>query len=78
MHSTAGRYRVMLAVVGVIALAVLASAVALWPRGELPRPAAAGQPDSTRLVAATLTTVARVDCPEAEPGGYSNHYRLAA
>jgi len=68
MHSTAGRYRVMLAVVGVIALAVLASAVALWPRGELPRPAAAGQPDSTRLVAATLTTVARVDCPEADPG----------
>jgi len=68
MHSTAGRYRVMLAVVGVIALAVLASAVALWPRGELPRPAAAGQPDSTQLVAATLTTVARVDCPEADPG----------
>jgi uncharacterized membrane protein len=58
----------MLAVVGVIALAVLASAVALWPRGELPRPAAAGQPDSTRLVAATLTRVDRVECPEADPG----------
>jgi hypothetical protein len=58
----------MLAVVGVIALAVLASAVALWPRGELPQPAAAGQPDSTKLVAATLTTVDRVGCPEAEPG----------
>jgi uncharacterized membrane protein len=58
----------MLAVVGVIALAVLASAVALWPRGELPQPAAAGQPDSTKLVAATLTRVDRVGCPEAEPG----------
>src|SRR5215207_3292763 len=58
----------MLTVVGVIALAVLASAVALWPRGELPRPAAAGQPDSTRLVSATLTRVDRVGCPEAEPG----------
>jgi uncharacterized membrane protein len=58
----------MLAVVGVIALAVLASAVALWPRGELTRPAAAGQPDSTQLVAATLTKVDRVGCPEADPG----------
>jgi uncharacterized membrane protein len=58
----------MLAVVGVITLAVLSSAVALWPRGELPKPAAGGQADPTRLVAATLTTVARVDCPEADPG----------
>jgi uncharacterized membrane protein len=58
----------MLAVVGVITLAVLSSAVALWPRGELPKPAAGGQADSTRLVSATLTTVARVDCPEADPG----------
>jgi uncharacterized membrane protein len=58
----------MLAVVGVIALAVLASAVALWPRGELARPAAAGQTDPTRLVSATLTKVARVPCEEAEPG----------
>ena len=58
----------MLAVVGVVALAVLASAVALWPRGELPGPAAAGQPDSTRLVSATLTRVDRVGCPEADPG----------
>jgi uncharacterized membrane protein len=68
MHSSARRYHAMLAVVGVIALAVLASAVALWPRGELPRPAAAGQPDSTRLVPATLTKVDRVECPEAESG----------
>jgi uncharacterized membrane protein len=58
----------MLAVVGVIALAVLASTVALWPRGELPNPAAGSQADSTRLVSATLTKVARVDCPEADPG----------
>ncbi|HKO85721.1 MAG TPA: YibE/F family protein, partial [Actinomycetota bacterium] len=68
MRSTRGRYRVMLAVVGVVALAVLAGAVALWPRGELPKPGAGGQNDSTRLVSATLTKVARVDCPEADPG----------
>ena len=58
----------MLAVVGVVALTVLGCAVALWPRGELPRSGAGGQADSTRLVSATLTKVARVDCPEADPG----------
>jgi uncharacterized membrane protein len=58
----------MLAAVGMVALAVLAGAVALWPRGELPRSAASGQADPTRLVAATLTRVARSPCPEAEPG----------
>jgi hypothetical protein len=58
----------MLAVVGVIALAVLGYAAALWPRGELPKPAAGGQADSTQLVAATLTKVTRIDCPEADPG----------
>jgi uncharacterized membrane protein len=68
MHSREGRYRAMLAAVGVVALAVLASAVALWPRGELPRPAATGQADSTQLVSATLTKVDRVDCPEADTG----------
>jgi uncharacterized membrane protein len=68
MQSTTGRYRAMLAVVGVIALAVLGCAAALWPRGELPKPAAGSQADSTRLVAATLTKVTRVDCPEADPG----------
>src|SRR5215216_586031 len=68
MRSTEGRYRVMLAVVGVIALAVLAGAVALWPRGELARPPGAGQADSTRFVSATLTKVTRVDCEEADPG----------
>jgi uncharacterized membrane protein len=68
MRSMTGRYRVLLAVVGVIALAVLAGAVALWPRGELARPAGAGQDDSTRFVSATLTKVTRVDCEEADPG----------
>jgi uncharacterized membrane protein len=58
----------MLAVVGVIALAVLAGAVVLWPRGELARPATAGQADSTRYVSATLTKVVRLDCEEADPG----------
>jgi len=68
MHSTMGRYRVMLALVGVIALAVLGCALVLWPRGELRKPAAGGQADSTRLVSATLTNVTRLDCPEADPG----------
>jgi uncharacterized membrane protein len=63
-----GRYRAMLAVVGVVALTVLGCAVALWPRGELPKPGAGGQADSTRLVSATLIKVARLDCPEADPG----------
>jgi uncharacterized membrane protein len=58
----------MLVAVGVIALAVLASAVALWPRGELRQPTTGGQADSTRLVSATLTSVARNPCPEADPG----------
>jgi hypothetical protein len=68
MRTTAGRYRLMLAVVGVIALAVVGCAVALWPRGELPKPGAGGQTDSTQLVSATLTKVTRLDCPEADPG----------
>jgi uncharacterized membrane protein len=68
MQSPMGRYRAMLAVVGLIALAVLASAVALWPRGQLPRSAAAGQADPTRLVSATLTKVSRIPCEDAEPG----------
>jgi uncharacterized membrane protein len=68
MQSTTGRYRVMLAVVGVVAMAVLAGAVALWPRGELARPATAGQADSTRFVSASLTKVVRLDCEEADPG----------
>jgi uncharacterized membrane protein len=58
----------MLLAVGVIALTVLASAVVLWPRGQLARPAAAGQADPTQLVSATLTKVSRLPCEEAEPG----------
>jgi uncharacterized membrane protein len=58
----------MLVAVGVIALAVLACAVVLWPRGQLARPAVAGQADPTQLVSATLTKVSRLPCEEAEPG----------
>jgi uncharacterized membrane protein len=58
----------MLAVVGLVALAVLGCAAVLWPRGELPKPGAGGQADATRLVAATLTKVTRLACPEADPG----------
>jgi uncharacterized membrane protein len=42
--------------------------VVLWPRGELARPATAGQADSTQFVSATLTKVVRLDCEEADPG----------
>jgi uncharacterized membrane protein len=55
-------------VVGVLVLAVLAGAVALWPRGRLAEPAGGGQADPTRLVPATLTSVQTVPCQEAEPG----------
>src|SRR5215218_2539865 len=68
MRTTEGRYRAMLAVVGVIALAVLAGVVVLWPRGELALPSTAGQADSTRFVSATLAKVVRLDCEEADPG----------
>jgi uncharacterized membrane protein len=68
MHSTRARYQVMLAVVGVIAVAVLAAGAALWPRDELPESGDGGQGDSTRLVSATLTKVTRVECEEADPG----------
>src|SRR4029450_6126601 len=68
MQSTTGRSRVLLAVVGVIALAVVGAAVALWPRGELARPATAGQAEATRVVAAPITAVTRLACREADPG----------
>jgi uncharacterized membrane protein len=58
----------MLAVVGLVALAVLGCAAALWPRGELPKPGAGGQAHATRLVSATLTKVTQVPCEDAEPG----------
>jgi uncharacterized membrane protein len=62
------RYGVLLAVVGGLAVAVLAGAIALWPSGRLAEPAGGGQADPTRLVAATLTSVQTVPCQEAEPG----------
>jgi uncharacterized membrane protein len=68
MDAVVGRHRAMLVVVGVLALAVLAGAVMLWPRGEANRPAVAGQEDPTRLVSATLTQVQQVTCKEADPG----------
>jgi hypothetical protein len=58
----------MLAVVGMLALGVVVGAVLLWPRGEVYRPAAAGQQDPTRLVSATLTRVQPLECEEADPG----------
>jgi uncharacterized membrane protein len=57
----------MLVVVGVLALAVLAGAVALWPHGRLARPGGEGA-DPTRLVGATLTRVQTTPCEQAEPG----------
>jgi hypothetical protein len=52
----------------VLAVAVVAGAALLWPRGEVNRPAVAGQQDPTRLVSATLTRVQTVPCKEADPG----------
>ena len=68
MDAIGNRHRLLLAVVGLLVLAVLAGAVALWPSGRLADPAAAGQADPTRFVPATLTSVRTVPCQEAEPG----------
>ena len=57
----------MLAVVGVLVLAVVVGGVALWPRGKLAR-AGNDQADPTRLVSATLTRVQATPCEQAEPG----------
>jgi hypothetical protein len=59
MDAAVGRHRAMLAVVGMLALGVVVGAVLLWPRGEIHRPAAAGQQDPTRLVSATLIVSSR-------------------
>jgi uncharacterized membrane protein len=56
----------MLAVVGLLVLAVIAGAAALWPRGRLAR--TGDQDDQTRLVRATLTSVRTTPCEQAEPG----------
>ena len=68
MDTNGNRHRLLLAVVGLLVLAVLAGAVALWPSGRLAGPAAAGQADPTRFVPATLTSVRTVPCQEADPG----------
>jgi uncharacterized membrane protein len=57
----------MLVAVGVLALAVLAGAAALWPHGRLARSGGEGA-DPTRLVGATLTRVENKPCEQAEPG----------
>jgi uncharacterized membrane protein len=67
MEKVVRRHRVMLVVVGMLALVVVAGAVLLWPRGEIARPAAAGQQDATRVVPATLTGVQQVECEQADP-----------
>jgi uncharacterized membrane protein len=64
---TVGRHRAMLAVVGVLVLAVVVGALALWPRGRLAGPAG-DQADPTRLERATLTRVQATPCEQAEPG----------
>src|SRR5215207_11158116 len=67
MDPVVRRHRVMLAIVAVLTLAVLAGAVALWPRGEIARPAAAGQQDPTRVVPATLTQLQDIKCEQPDP-----------
>ena len=57
----------MLVGVGVLALAVLAGAIALWPRGEAARPVEAGQEDRTRVLSATLTRLQEVRCAQPDP-----------
>ena len=68
VDASGNRQRLLLAVVGVLVLAVLAGAVALWPRGRLAEPAGGGQADPTQLVPSTLTSVQTVPCQDAEPG----------
>ena len=68
MDASGNRHRLLLALVGALVLAVLAGALALWPRGRRAEPAGGGQADPTRLVPATLTSVQTVSCQDAEPG----------
>jgi uncharacterized membrane protein len=67
MKQMVGRHRAMRVVVGVLALGVVAGAVALWPRGEVAQPAAAGQQDPTRIVPATLTGLRDIRCEQPDP-----------
>ena len=68
MDVSGRRHRVLLALVAVLALAVLAGGVALWPKGRVAGPAGGDQADPTRFVAATLTRVQPKPCKQAEPG----------
>jgi uncharacterized membrane protein len=68
VQSRGSRHRLLVAVVGLLALAVLAGGVVLRPSGRLAGPAGGGQADPTRLVPATLTSVRTVPCEVAEPG----------
>jgi uncharacterized membrane protein len=67
MDTVVRRHRAMLVVVSVLALAVLAGAIALWPRGEAARPVEAGQEDRTRVLSATLTRLQDVRCEQPDP-----------
>jgi uncharacterized membrane protein len=67
MEKVVRRHRVMLVVVGVLALALLAGAAALWPRGEVAQPAAPGQQDPTQVLPATLTGLQEVRCEQPDP-----------
>ena len=67
MDRAVGRHRALLVVVAVLALAVLAGAAMLWPDDRPARSPTAGQQDTTRLVAATLTRVQTTPCEQADP-----------
>jgi uncharacterized membrane protein len=58
----------MLAMVGVLTLAVLAGGAALWPYSRPAPSLGSEQSDPTRLVTATLTRVATTPCEQADPG----------
>jgi uncharacterized membrane protein len=57
----------MLVAVALLALAVLAGAVALWPDGRPARSAGSNQADPTRVVPATLTRVTTTPCEQPDP-----------
>jgi uncharacterized membrane protein len=57
----------MLVAVGILALVVLAGGLLLWPRGDVARPASAGQQNAARLVKATLTRIQTVSCEAPDP-----------
>jgi uncharacterized membrane protein len=68
VQSSGSRHRLLVAVVGMLVLAVLAGGFLLRPSGPLAGPAGGGQADPTRLVPATLTSVQTVPCEEADRG----------